>query len=278
MALEIILILIFIIINGFFAASEIAIVSMRRSRIKQLIEEGRLNAEVLHRLREEPDRFLATIQIGVTIAGALASAIGGAAAAETLKPLLKSVPVPFIASASGPIAIGIVVLAIAYISLVFGELVPKSVALSNPESIALFTSPLIEKFSKISSLFVSLLTATTNIFLKPFGKRAFHERGYISEEEVRLLLEEGGERGVFEPDEKELIHSVFEFTDTFVKEVMVPSPQMVTIGINMPVDEVKAIIAREKFSRYPVTGKDLNDIRGVLDARKDFYSVYSDDR
>lgn len=274
MALEIILILIFIIINGFFAASEIAIVSMRRSRIKQLIEEGRLNADVLHRLREEPDRFLATIQIGVTIAGALASAIGGAAAAENLKPLLKSVPVPFIASASGPIAIGIVVLAIAYISLVFGELVPKSVALSNPESIALFTSPLIERFSKISSLFVSLLTATTNIFLKPFGKRAFHERGYISEEEVRLLLEEGGERGVFEPDEKELIHSVFEFTDTFVKEVMVPSPQMVTIGINMPVDEVKAIIAREKFSRYPVTGKDLNDIRGVLYA-KDFYSIYS---
>ena len=274
MALEIILILIFIIINGFFAASEIAIVSMRRSRIKQLIEEGRLNADVLHRLREEPDRFLATIQIGVTIAGALASAIGGAAAAENLKPLLKSVPVPFIAAASGPIAIGIVVLVIAYISLVFGELVPKSVALSNPESIALFTSPLIEKFSKISGLFVSLLTATTNIFLKPFGKRAFHERGYISEEEVRLLLEEGGERGVFEPDEKELIHSVFEFTDTFVREVMVPSPQMVTIGITMPVDEVKTIIAKEKFSRYPVTGKDLNDIRGVLYA-KDFYSLYS---
>ena len=89
MALEIILILIFIIINGFFAASEIAIVSMRRSRIKQLIEEGRLNADVLHRLREEPDRFLATIQIGVTIAGALASAIGGAAAAENLKAALK---------------------------------------------------------------------------------------------------------------------------------------------------------------------------------------------
>jgi len=274
MALEIILILIFIIINGFFAASEIAIVSMRRSRIKQLIEEGRLNADILHRLREEPDRFLATIQIGVTIAGALASAIGGAAAAENLKPLLKSVPVPFIAAASGPIAIGIVVLAIAYVSLVFGELVPKSLALSNPESIALFTSPLIDKFSKISGLFVSLLTATTNIFLKPFGKKSFHERGYISEEEVRLLLEEGGERGVFEPDEKELIHSVFEFTDTFVKEVMVPSPQMVTIGINMPVDEVKALIAREKFSRYPVTGKDLNDIRGVLYA-KDFYSTYS---
>lgn len=274
MLLDIIFISIFIIINGFFAASEIAIVSMRRSRIKQLIEDGRLNADILNRLREEPDRFLATIQIGVTVAGALASGIGGAAAVETLKPLFKSIPIPFIAAASGPLAIGIVVLVIAYISLLFGELVPKSLALANPESIALFTAPLIERFSRISYLFVRFLTFTTNMLLKPFGKKSVHERGYISEEEVRLLLEEGGEHGVFEPDEQELIHSVFEFTDTFVKEVMVPSPQMVTIGINMPVDVVKTVIASEKFSRYPVTGKDLNDIRGILYA-KDFYSLYS---
>ena len=274
MLLDIIFILIFIIINGFFAASEIAVVSMRRSRIKQLIEEGRLNADILNRLREEPDRFLATIQIGVTVAGALASAIGGAAAVETLKPIFKSMPIPYMAAASGPLAIGIVVLVIAYVSLLFGELIPKSLALANPESIALFTAPLIEKFSRISYLFVRFLTFTTNILLKPFGKKSVHERGYISEEEVRLLLEEGGERGVFEQDEKELIHSVFEFTDTFVREVMVPSPQMVTIGISMPVDEVKTIIVKEKFSRYPVTGKDLNDIRGVLYA-KDFYSLYS---
>ena len=108
MLLDIIFILIFIIINGFFAASEIAVVSMRRSRIKQLIEEGKLNALVLNRLREDPDRFLATIQIGVTVAGALASAIGGAAAVETLKPIFQSIPIPYIAAASGPLAIGIV--------------------------------------------------------------------------------------------------------------------------------------------------------------------------
>ena len=274
MLLDIIFILIFIIINGFFAASEIAVVSMRRSRIKQLIEEGKLNAQVLNRLREDPDRFLATIQIGVTVAGALASAIGGAAAVETLKPFFKSLPISFISAASGPIAIGIVVLIIAYVSLIFGELVPKSIALSNPEAIALLTAPLIDRFSRLTSIFVRILTLTTNLLLKPFGKKSFHERGYISEEEVRLLLEEGGERGVFEHDEKELIHSVFEFTDTFVREVMVPSPQMVTIGITLPVDEVKTIIAKEKFSRYPITGKDLNDIRGVLYA-KDFYSLYS---
>jgi len=274
MLLEIVLIFIFIIINGFFAASEIAVVSMRRSRIKQLIEEGNINAKVLNKLREEPDRFLATIQIGVTLAGAIASAIGGAAAVEIIKPALKSIPVPFISLASEAISIGIVVVFISYIALVFGELVPKSIALANPETVSLLTAPAINRFSRVTAIFVKLLTSTTNIILKPFGNKAVHDHGYISEEEVRLLLEEGGERGVFEPDEKELIHSVFEFTDTSVKEVMVPTPQVATIGINQPVDEVKSIITREKFSRYPVIGKDINDIRGILYA-KDFYGVFT---
>jgi putative hemolysin len=274
MWLEIFLILIFILINGFFAASEIAVVTIRRTRIKQLKEEGKKNADILLKLRESPDRFLATIQIGVTFAGVLASAIGGAAAVEVIKPILKTIPVALISASSEAIAIGIVVACIAYFSLVFGELIPKSIALSNPETIGLFTAPSIDRFSKIAGIFVGILTASTNLLLKPFGKKAFTDRGYITEEEVRMLIEEGGERGVFEPAEKELIHSVFEFTDTSVKEVMIPAPQMITIGINMPVDEVKTIIYEEKFSRYPVIGKDINDIRGILFA-KDFYNILS---
>lgn len=274
MWLEITLISIFILINGFFAASEIAVVTIRRTRIKQLVEESRRNADILDKLREEPERFLATIQIGVTLAGALASAIGGAAAVEVIKPVLKTVPIPFISASSEAIAIGIVVTGITYFSLIFGELIPKSIALSNPETIGLFTAPLIDRFSKIAAVFVGILTKSTNLLLRPFGKKAFTERGYITEEEVKMLIEEGGERGVFEPEEKELIHSVFEFTDTFVKEVMIPAPQMVTIGINMSVDEVKSIISEEKFSRYPVVGKDINDIRGILFA-KDFYNILS---
>ncbi len=274
MLLEIVLIFIFILINGFFAASEIAVVTMRRSRIKQLIEQGNINAKALNKLREEPDKFLATIQIGVTLAGAIASAIGGAAAVEIIKPALKSIPIPFISLASEAISIGIVVVVISYIALVFGELVPKSIALANPETVSLLTAPAINRFSRFTAVFVKLLTSTTNIILKPFGNKAVHDHGYISEEEVRLLLEEGGERGVFEPEEKELIHSVFEFTDTSVKEVMVPTPQVVTIGINLSVDEVKTIISKEKFSRYPVIGKDINDVRGIIYA-KDFYSVFT---
>ncbi|NTU41806.1 MAG: HlyC/CorC family transporter [Nitrospirales bacterium] len=271
---DIILIAIFIIINGFFAASEIAVVTARKSRIKQMMEEGTRNADILARLKEEPDRFLATIQIGVTLASALASAIGGAAAVKTLKPYLAAMPIPFISSSAEVVAIGIVVTVITYFSLVFGELIPKSIALSKPEEVGLMTAPIVDRFSRITTVFVRILTASTNILLSPFGKKAFSERGYITEEEIKMLIEEGKESGIFESEEKELIHSVFEFTDTFVKEVMVPSPQMVTVGVSTPSEEVIKIISEEKFSRYPVIGNDSNDIRGILYA-KDFYYCLS---
>jgi putative hemolysin len=274
MLLQIALIAIFIIINGFFAASEIAVVTSRRTRIKQLVEEERKNAKILHSLREEPDRFLATIQIGVTLTGALASAIGGAAAIKVLKPVISEIPIAIVSASSEAISIGIAVVIITFFSLIFGELIPKSIALGNPEGIALHVAPIIRRFSIFATLFVTILTATTNFLLKPFGKRAFSKRAYVSEEEVKLLIEEGGEQGVFEPEEKELIHSVFEFTDTFVREVMIPAPRMVTIRIRMLVDEVKTIISEEKFSRYPVIGKDINDIRGILYA-KDFHNLLS---
>jgi len=274
MLLEIVLIGIFILINGFFAASEIAVVTSRRTRIKQLVEEKRRNANILNGLREQPDRFLATIQIGVTLAGALASAIGGAAAVKVIKPMLREIPVSFISSSSEAISIGIVVAIITFFTLIFGELIPKSIALSNPEGIALHVAPMIRRFSIIATFLVTVLTATTNFLLKPFGRTAFTKRAYVSEEEVKILIEEGGEQGVFEPEEKELIHSVFEFTDTFVREVMIPAPRMVTINIRKPVDEVKTIISEEKFSRYPVIGKDLNDVRGILYS-KDFFNLLS---
>ncbi|MBF0559487.1 MAG: HlyC/CorC family transporter [Nitrospirae bacterium] len=274
MWLPIFLIALCIIINGFFAASEIAVVTNRRTRIKHLVDEGIKNADILYKLREKPDRFLATIQIGITLTADLASAIGGAAAVKNIKPLLQAVPVQFISASSEAIAIGIVVIVITFFFLVFGELIPKSLALSNSEAMGLLVAPLIDKFSRVAYVLISLLTASSNMILKPFNKRAFTERAFVSEEEVKLLLEEGGEQGVFELDEKELIHSVFEFTDTSVKEVMIPALQMVTVGISMSADEVKSIILEEKFSRYPVIGKDLNDIRGILYA-KDFYNLIS---
>lgn len=269
MWLNIFLIVIFILLNGLFAAAEIAVVTSRKSRIKQLMEEGDKNASILYRFKEEPDRFLATIQIAITLVGVLASVIGGAAAIEVIKPAINAIPIRLIALSSEAISIGIVTIVITYFSLVFGELVPKSIALSHPEGVGLRIARLVEGFSKIATIFVKLLTISTNLLLRPFGRKTFTERAYVSEEEIKMLLREGGEQGVFEPTEQELIHSVFEFTDMSAKEVMVPSTKMVTINLSMSVMEIKSIITEEQFSRYPVVGKDINDIRGILYA-KDF--------
>jgi putative hemolysin len=273
---DILLIIIFISLNGIFAAAEIAVVTARKSRLKQLMEEGNNSASILHKFKEEPDRFLATIQIAITFAGVIASAIGGATAIEVLKPAIREVPIKLISASSEVIAIGIVTIVITYFLLVFGELIPKSIALTNPEWVGLKTAKLVELFSKTATIFVKILTLSTNILLKPFGRKTFTERAYISEEEVRMLIKEGGEQGVFEPTEQALIHSVFEFTDMSAKEVMVPSTQMVTINRNMSVEDIKNILTEEQFSRYPVIGRDLNDIRGILYA-KDFLNALTKD-
>jgi putative hemolysin len=268
---DILLIIIFIIINGFFAAAEISVVATRRIRIRQLIEDGNKNALILKKFKEEPDRFLATIQIGITFAGVFAAAIGGATAVKIIKPAIQEIPLKPVAASAEAISIGIVTVVITYFLLIFGELIPKSIALTNPERTSLKTAKIVDVFSKLAFIFVKTLTSSTNFLLKPFGKKT-HAGRAITEEEVKMLIREGGEQGVFEPAEQALIHSVFEFTDMSVKEVMMPSTKMVTIGLNMPVDDIKTVISEEQFSRYPVIGKDLNDIRGILYV-KDFLNA-----
>lgn len=269
---DVFLISMLIVLNGLFAAAEIAVVTARRSRVRQLMEEGNKNAEILFQFKEEPDRFLATIQIGITLGSVLASAIGGAAAVQNIKPIISEIPYKAISASSEAISIGIVSIVITYFAMVFGELIPKSVALSHPEEVGLRIARPVEAFSRFATLMVKLLTFSANLLLRPFGRKTFTERAYVTEEEVKMLIMEGGEQGVFEATEQELIHSVFEFTDTSAREVMVPSTRMVNIALNMSVDEIKLIIAEEQFSRYPVIGKDLNDIRGILYA-KDFLNA-----
>jgi len=264
---EVFLIAILILLNGYLAGTEIAVVTARKSNIKQMAESGKKNAKIFLRLKEEPDRFLATIQIGITTVGVLASAIGGAASVKVLEPLLKEVPIKAISLAAGPIAIGIVVVIITYFSVIFGELIPKSIALMHPETIGLWTARTIDTFSKIASIFVKILTYSTAIVLSPFGTKPFTERAYITEEEVKMLIKEGGKHGVFEPTEEKILHSVFEFTDMSAKEVMVPDTQMVAIQIDKSPTEILSLIVEEQFSRYPVFGKELNDIRGILYTR-----------
>ncbi|MGA2465221.1 MAG: hemolysin family protein [Thermodesulfobacteriota bacterium] len=271
---EVFLIAILILLNGYLAGIEIAVVTARKSKIKQMAESGKRNAKIFLRLKEEPDRFLATIQIGITTVGVLASAIGGAASVRVIEPLLKEVPIKVISLAAGPIAIGIVVVIIVYFSLIFGELVPKSIALMHPETIGLWTARSIDTFSKIASIFVKILTFSTAVVLRPFGTKPFTERAYITEEEVKALIKEGGKHGIFEPTEEKILQSVFEFTDMSVKEVMVPDTQMMAIQIDKSPQEILSLIEEEQFSRYPVFGREPNDIRGILYA-KDFLTIFA---
>ncbi|MBM4349250.1 MAG: HlyC/CorC family transporter [Deltaproteobacteria bacterium] len=271
---EVILIAILILFNGYLAGTEIAVVTARKSRVQQMAVIGKRNANILLRLKENPDRFLATIQIGITGIGVFASAVGGVAAAEVIKPALQMVPIKAISIAAEPISIGIVVVLITYFSVIFGELVPKSIALSHPETVGLWTARTIDAFSKVSYIFVRLLTFSTSLVLAPFGRKPFTERAYITEEEVKLLIKEGGQHGIFEPTEEKILQSVFEFADMSVKEVMVPDTQMVAIQIDRPPREILSVIEEEQFSRYPVFGRELNDIRGILYA-KDFLTLLS---
>ncbi|MCS7203676.1 MAG: hemolysin family protein [Thermodesulfovibrio sp.] len=269
--IEIFLIFLLIFINAIFAASEIGVVTLRRSRLKKLIEEKWSNAELVNKFKENPDKFLATIQVGITLIGSLASAIAGAYAIKNIKPLIEDLPFSFLRVSAEALSITFVVILVTYLSVIFGELIPKSIALSYPEWVSLRTARFVDRFSKITSLLVKILTLSTNFILKPFGLKAFSERGFVTQEELKLLIEEGEEKGFFEPEERQLIHSAFNFAEITVKEIMIPAPRIVTVSLYMSIDEIREIIMDEKYSRYPVIGRDLNDIRGILHA-KDFYN------
>lgn len=259
------LIFLFILVNGFFAASEIAIVASRRShQIKRFTEEGSKEARVLSQLQGDPDRFLATVQIGVTLAGSLASAVGGVMAVKFIGPVIETIPSPLLQKASEFVSVGIVVLVISYLTLVWGELLPKSLAVRYPEKIALWVARPIDSLSRIVSFGVRILTSSSQFLLRLFGVKSSFERSFASEEEIKYLLREGREQGVFDQTEQELIHSVFEFADISVKEVMVPRPKIHILHINTPLDEALRYIVEDKFSRYPVYRTDVQDIVGIL--------------
>ncbi len=261
---EIALIFFLILINGFFASSEIAIIATRKTRIQTLLEKGVRSAAAVARLKDDPDRFLATVQIGCTIMGTLASAIGGAVAIEYLKPVVAGLPFPPAERWAESIAIVLVSAPIAYFSLILGELVPKSLALRFSEQIAFMVARPIEFFSRMTSFLVRILTASSNVVLRLFGGKNAGDATFISEEEVKSLIREGAAKGIFNETEKELIHSVFEFVDTPVKAVMIPRTEIHAVEVNATSEEVLKSFVDSGFSRIPVYEGELDRVVGVL--------------
>lgn len=261
---EVALIFFLIMANGFFAASEIAVIATRKTRIDSLVEKGVRSALAVARLKEDPDRFLATVQIGVTLVGTLASAIGGAAAIEFLKPMIESLPLPLVSRWGESVAILLVVLPIAYLSLVLGELVPKSLALRFSERIAVFVAHPIDLLSRLTAFPVRILTASSNAVLWLFGGKDAGGASFVSEEEVKSLIREGAAKGIFDETEKELIHSVFEFADTPVKAVMVPRTEIHAVDVKTPRDEILKSFVESGFSRIPVYEGEMDRVIGIL--------------
>ncbi|MBI2211453.1 MAG: HlyC/CorC family transporter [Deltaproteobacteria bacterium] len=261
---EVALIFFLIMANGFFAASEIAVIATRKTRIDSLVEKGVRSALAVARLKEDPDRFLATVQIGVTLVGTLASAIGGAAAIEFLKPMIESLPLPLVGRWGESVAILLVVLPIAYLSLVLGELVPKSLALRFSERIAVFVAHPIDLLSRLTAFPVRILTASSNAVLWLFGGKDAGGASFVSEEEVKSLIREGAAKGIFDETEKELIHSVFEFADTPVKAVMVPRTEIHAVDVKTPREEILKSFVESGFSRIPVYEGEMDRVIGIL--------------
>ncbi len=261
---EALLILLLIALNGFFSSSEIAIISSKRSAIDKLAKDGNSSAKIVSRMKAEPENFLATVQVGVTVVGTLASVMGGVIAIEVLKPVFMAVPIGFIQNAAEPLAVGVVVVVISYALLVAGELVPKSLGLRYSERIACLAARPLDLLSRVSGILIRALTSSTAFVLKLMGIKEPPERAFVSEEEMKFIIKEGRASGVLEETEAALLHGVFEFADTTVEEVMVGKPKFSAIDIDTPPDEVLKRMVEAGFSRYPVYRGNRDQVVGIL--------------
>lgn len=259
-------------VNAFFAASEIAILSVRQSKLKPLIEEGNKSAKIVDRYLEEPSKLLATIQVGITFAGFFASALSAKTLAVHLANLLKRTNLFVISQFADSISFILITAVVAYITLVLGELVPKRMALQKSDKVALSVAKPIAFISKIAYPIVKLLTNSTNLIVKLLGGSIKYDSQQITEEEIRLMINVGEERGIIQETETEMINSIFEFDDTVVKEVMTPRTDMVTVNVNAKIEEILDVIVEEHFSRIPVYEDTIDNIIGILYV-KDLFGI-----
>lgn len=265
--LEIVFILVLLLANGVFAMSELAIVSSRKVRLQRMANSGVPNAHTALELAESPDRFLSTIQIGITLVGILAGAFGGATIAEQIGVRINTLP--SLAPYGEAIGLIIVVLTITYLSLIIGELVPKRLALSHPERIATLVAGPMRKLSAVASPLVSILSVSTSAVLSLLRLKASDEPP-VTEEEVKVLIEQGTQAGVFEAAEQEMIESVFKLTDRGVEAMMTPRSNIVWLDIDDP-DAIRAKVIQSHYSRFPVCRGGLDNVLGIIKA-KDFLS------
>lgn len=270
--MEIILLVILIFINAFFAASEIAFISLNDLKVEKEAKEGSKKAIKIRKMLKNPSEFLATIQIGITLAGFLSSAFASETFADHLAPLLNSW-IPYLSVETWKvIAVVLITIILSYFTLVFGELVPKRLAMKNSEKIAYGTIGVISFISKVTRPFVKLLTFSTNTISKMFGVNQ-EEEETVTEEEIRMMVDVGQQKGAIEDNEKEFINNVFEFNDKTVSEVMVHRTDIRAIDGDLSINEaIQELSENCRNSRIPVYEEDIDSIIGIISVRDLLFS------
>lgn len=257
---QLILIVLLTAINAFFASAEMAIVSVNKSKVRKLKEEGNTKAKLLEELIEEPSNFLSTIQIGITLAGFFSSASAATGISNHISKLLSPFNIPY----TNEISMIVVTLILSYFTLVFGELVPKRIALKKAEKISLLSVKPIYFISKIAKPFIKLLSLSTSLVLKITKNNDSDIEEKVSEEEIKSLISQSKEDGCIERDEEEMIYGVFEFNDKAVREIMTPRNELFAIDIEDDINHILDEVLSSSYSRIPVYKDTIDNIIGIL--------------
>jgi putative hemolysin len=262
--LNILAIILLLLLNGILAMSETALLSVRKARLQTRANDGDRRARATLQLAQTPNRFLSTIQVGITLIDVLTGAIGGAAIATFLTELIARIP--FLQPYSKSISLFVVVIVITYFSIVFGELVPKRIAIQNPERVASAAAGPMLVISKIASPVVRLLSGSTDMILHLLRVKHTAEQP-VTEEELLVQLDQGTQAGVFEESEQDMVEGVFSLSDQRVNALMTPRNEIVWLDVNDPVEEIRRRVKESEFSRFPVAEDSLDKVLGVIKAK-----------
>ncbi len=269
--IESIIIFCLILLNGLFAMTEIALVSSKKVRLEDMAKRGSLGAQKALKLLSEPEKFLSTVQVGITFIGVISGAFGGLALAENVQPILLNMGLPI--EYAYEFSLVIIITVITFLSLVGGELVPKTIALNNPEAISARLSGLMQVVSYIGTPLVSLLSFSTKIVLKVFRIKQ-PDKPPVTEEELKLMIEQGGRHGVLEIKETEMMKGIFRFGDRKAYSIMTNHQDILWLDINDDIETNRKIIFSNSFSKYPVCNGSLDKLVGMVFV-KDFLKKYA---
>ena len=264
---QILLQIVFILLNAFFAGSEIAFLSLNQIKLSKQAEEGDKAAARLLVLVENPNRFLSAIQVAITLSGFLGAAFGAENFSGYLADFMVDVGLPLSPSVAGVIAMVVVTIIISFFSIAFGEMVPKRIAMQKPDMWARMALGTVKAISLVFAPMMWLLDVTTNGTLKLLGMKTKADDGAASEEDIRLMVENSGEQGAIAQEEQQWIENVFDFGDMVASDVMTPEPDVTAFSIDETPENIIQAIQETGLSRYPVYEEDINDICGVLNAR-----------